>query len=182
MFFSLSAGKDRGAYLPARMKGQGFEVPRNIDLVQGLKPLWEVVPADFLARKVSVSRLRMKVASSDGSYWMQPLQATQVVQPPRRRRKQAKAADRSSKLVENGSSSSGSDTHSAHRTVCCQTAIATGACLSYPLPTPLLRRQQPPNRPLQRLPQRMTVGLASRTGCQGRPPTLTPYGRTIILF
>ena len=55
-----------------------------------------------------------------------------------------------------------------------------GACLSYPLPTPLLRRQQTPNRPLQRLPQRMTVdrplqrlpqrmtvGQASRIGCQG---------------
>ena len=62
--------------------------------------------------KVSVFRLRMKLASSDGSYWMQPMQATPVAQPPRRRKPKAKAADRSSKLVDNGSSS-GSDTHSA---------------------------------------------------------------------
>ena len=110
----VSAGKEKAAYLPARVQGQGFQVPRNIDLAECLKPLWEVAPAAFLAGtgKVSVFRLRMKLASSDGSYWMQPMQATPVAQPPRRRKPKANAADRSSKLVDNGSSS-GSDTHSA---------------------------------------------------------------------
>ena len=109
----VSAGKEKAAYLPACIPGEGFQVPRNIDLAQGLKPLWQVAPAVFLAHKVSVFRLRMKVASSDGSNWMQPLQATEVVQTPRRGRKQAQAPNRSSKLVEK-CSSSGSDTHSAH--------------------------------------------------------------------
>ena len=79
-----------------------------------MKPLWEVAPAVFLAGKVTVFRLRMRVGSSDGSYWLQPLQATEVVQPPRRRRSKAKGAARSKKLDENGSSSSCSDTASAH--------------------------------------------------------------------
>ena len=110
----VSVGKDKAAYLPARARGSGFQVPRNIDLAQSLKPLWEVAPAVFLAGKVTVFRLRMRVGSSDGSYWLQPLQATEVVQPPRRRRSKAKGAARSKKLDENGSSSSCSDTASAH--------------------------------------------------------------------
>ena len=110
----VSAGKEKAAYLPACMPGQGFQVPCNIDVSQCWKPLWEVAPAVLVAhRKVSVFRLRMKVARAEGSYWCSPLQATPVVQP--RRRKQAKAAGRSSgKLVEKDNGSSGSDTHSSH--------------------------------------------------------------------
>ena len=109
----VSAAKQKMAYLPVSLQGQGFEVPRNIDLAQGLKPLWEVVPAVFLAGQVSVFRLRMKVVLSDTSYWMQPTRATPVVQQPRRRRQKSKAAARPSKVNENCSSSSDSDTSSA---------------------------------------------------------------------
>ena len=49
------------------------------------------------------------------------------------------------------------------RTVCCQTATAMGACLSHLLPTPLLRRQQTPNRPLQRLPAVVSSSQQIRT-------------------
>ena len=109
----VSAAKQKMAYLPVSLQGQGFEVPRNIDLAQGLKPLWEVVPAVFLAGQVSVFRLRMKVVLSDTSYWMRPTKATPVVQQPRRRRQKSKAAARPSKVNENCSSSSDSDTSSA---------------------------------------------------------------------
>ena len=56
----VSAGNEKAAYRPASLRGQGFEVPRNVDLAQGLKPLWEVAPALFLTGKVDVFRLRMK--------------------------------------------------------------------------------------------------------------------------
>ena len=109
----VSAGREKAAYLPDSLRGQGFQVPRDVDLAQGLKPLWDVAPAVFLTGKVSVFRLRMKVVLSEKSYWMQPTKATPVLKQRRRCRPKVKAAARSSKLDENGSCSSDSDTHSA---------------------------------------------------------------------
>ena len=109
----VSAAKQQAAYLLGSLRGQGYQVPCDIDLSQGLKPLWEVAPAVFLTGKVSVFRLRMKVVLSEKSYWLQPRTATPVLKQPRRCRPKAKAAARSSKLGENGSCSSDSDTHSA---------------------------------------------------------------------
>ena len=61
---------------------------------------------------------------------MQPLQATPVAPPPRRRRAQAKAANRSSKLDENGSSSA-SDSHSADSKDSLQPDSHSEGCLSF---------------------------------------------------
>ena len=100
--------------MPGSLHGQGFQIPRDIDLAQVLKPLWEAAPAAFLAGQVSVFRLRMKVVLSGKSYWMQPTKATKVVLPPRRPRPIANGSVRSSGLGKHVSCSSEEDTGTAH--------------------------------------------------------------------